>query len=207
MNTIEKLQIQLKIAEQDLVNAAARVNALKKSIEKENERLTVIKDAKIIVQRLDEPIWKHFYPDWQPDNKVPAITDDNCFMYFMEDIKCIFRDNDIDKAKEYIFEQIHLQSSAPVEAYIKEHLHVDKCIENAMIRKDFAAALRSVKHGDDLSGKLDWSLSPKDISELAKLHKAGKFRKKIENLLTDCNFRSEHRMMAAKQYNKLILGI
>lgn len=205
MDTIESLQIQLETAEQDLVNATARVKALKKSIEKENERLAVIKDAKIIVQRLDELVWKHFYPDWQPDDETLTISDDNCFMYFEADIKCIFRDNDIDKAKEYIFEQLHLQSSAPVEVYIKEYLHMDKCIDDAMIRKDFAAALKSVKHGDDLSGRLDWSFSPKDISELAKLHKAGKFRKKIEDLLTDCNFHSECSMMAAKQYDELIL--
>ncbi len=205
MNTIEMLQSELQRAEEEQANAAARIKALKKSIEKENERLAVIKDAKIIVQRLDEVIWKHFYPNWQPDDETLTISDDNCFMYFEEDIKCIFRDNDIDRAKEYIFEQIHLQSSAPVESYIKKHLHMDKCIDDAMIRKDFAAALRSVKHGDDLSGRLDWSFSPKDISELAKLHKAGKFRKKIENLLTDCNFHSECSMITAKQYDELIL--
>ncbi len=82
---------------------------------------------------------------------------------------------------------------------------MDKCIDDATIRKDFAAALKSVKHGDDLSGRLDWSFSPRDISELAKLHKAGKFRKKIEDLLTDCNFHSEYSMMTAKQYDELIL--
>ena len=205
MSTIEQLQSELQKAEIEQANAAARIKVIKKLIYEENERINFIKDARIIIQRLDSLIWKHFYPDWQPDGEVPEITDDNCFMYFEEDIKCIFRDNDIDEAKKYILEQIHLQSSAPVEGYINKHLHMDKCIYDAMIRKDFAAALQSVKRGSDLSSKLGFGFSEKDIQELAKLHKAGKFRKKIEDLLTDCNFHSECRMMAAKQYDKLIL--
>ena len=74
---------------------------------------------------------------------------------------------------------------------ILDLIKVDSIKENVKVRKDFASALRKVKKGDELSSVLEWMFSPKDIKELAKLHKSNKFRKKIEDLLTDCNFHCE----------------
>ena len=72
------------------------------------------------------------------------------------------------------------------------------------IRRDFASALRNVKEGRKLAPDLGWSFYDRDIVELAKLHKAGKFRKKIEDLLEDCNFHYECGLLAAKEYDELL---
>ena len=56
---------------------------------------------------------------------------------------------------------------------------------------DFNKALSRVKEGSDLSRKCGWGFSMLEIKELAILHKTGKHREKIEDLLTDCNFHRE----------------
>lgn len=78
----------------------------------------------------------------------------------------------------------------------------DKAVEDAKIRLDFANALRNVKHGEALSGKLEWGFAPDDLMELMKLHKSNKFRKKIEDLLTDCNFHSECDLLSGRKYDE-----
>lgn len=83
---------------------------------------------------------------------------------------------------------------------LQDYLNFDKLERNVEIRNDFLAALKSVKRGSELSGPLDWSFSKRDLTELAKLHKANKCRKKIEDLLTDCNFHYE----SAKFKRKII---
>ena len=55
-----------------------------------------------------------------------------------------------------------------------------------------------------LSGPLDWSFSKRDLTELAKLHKANKCRKKIEDLLTDCNFHYESAKFHNKDYTEFL---
>ena len=59
------------------------------------------------------------------------------------------------------------------------------------VRKNFAKYLEKVPYGWDLSCVLEYGFSDIDISNLAKLYRDGKFRKKIEELLTDCNFHQE----------------
>ena len=76
--------------------------------------------------------------------------------------------------------------------------------EEATIRHDFAAALRNCKKGTDLSFKLHFAFSDNDITELAKLHKSNKFRKKIENLLEDCNFHYECGKFAKNEYDEFL---
>lgn len=77
-----------------------------------------------------------------------------------------------------------------------------KCIQDVKIRLDFAEALRNVKQGTDLSAKLGYGFGSDDLMALMKLHKANKFRKKIEDLLTDCNFHSESGMLSEKKYDE-----
>ena len=72
------------------------------------------------------------------------------------------------------------------------------------IRNDFASALRSVKNGRELSGALGYGFSNEDIANLAKLHKANKFRRKIEDLLEDCNFHTESNDFATGDYDKYL---
>ena len=72
---------------------------------------------------------------------------------------------------------------------------------------DWDTELACVEHGHELSEVIGYGLTRNDISGLAALHKAGKHRKKIEELLTDCNFHTECRDFAAgscDKYNKYI---
>ena len=87
---------------------------------------------------------------------------------------------------------------------INEVVSLHTAYRRAEIRKDFAIALRNVKNGSALSGTLRWSFTDEDLTNLAKLHKSNKFRKKIEDLLTDCNFHSECSLMSSKDYSKLL---
>ena len=80
----------------------------------------------------------------------------------------------------------------------------EKCYEDAKIRLDFARALRNVKEGSDLSGALNWSFAPEDLLELGKMHKKNRYRKKIENLLTNCNFHTECGLLSAGNYEEFL---
>ena len=87
-------------------------------------------------------------------------------------------------------------------AEIKEIVSVDDAYKEATIRKDFVAALKAVKKGYDLSSDLRYSLSDDDLMQLAKLHKANRFRKKIEELLKDCTCHEECDLMSSGDYSK-----
>ena len=77
-----------------------------------------------------------------------------------------------------------------------------KCVEDVEIRLDFANALKNVKNGSDLSSKLDWGFGKEDLLNLMKLHKSNKFRKKIEDLLEDCNFHTECGLLYERKYDE-----
>lgn len=87
---------------------------------------------------------------------------------------------------------------------IRKYVSLDAAWRDAEIRRDWASALRSVRHGEDLSHEIDWAFSTRDIKNLAKLHKANRFRKKIEDLLEDCNFHREAVLMCSHQYDKFL---
>lgn len=72
------------------------------------------------------------------------------------------------------------------------------------IRSDWAAALRSVKYGYELSKWIDYGFYDEDIVELAKLHKRNRFRRKIEDLLEDCNFHYECGKFADHDYDEFL---
>lgn len=72
------------------------------------------------------------------------------------------------------------------------------------VRADWETALEQVECGTDLSSVIGWAFSTNDITELAKLHKANKFREKIEDLLTDCNFHYECGQFANGEYDEFL---
>lgn len=87
---------------------------------------------------------------------------------------------------------------------IRKYVSLDTAWRDAEIRRDWASALRSVRHGEALSHEIGWAFSTRDIKNLAKLHKANRFQKKIEDLLEDCNFHTEAALMSSQQYDKLL---
>ena len=58
---------------------------------------------------------------------------------------------------------------------------------DAEIRNDWSAALGSGKRIEDISADIGWAFTDEDIKELAWLHKECIHRKKIEQLLIECN--------------------
>jgi hypothetical protein len=85
--------------------------------------------------------------------------------------------------------------------------------------KDFETALNRLEISDnwekslrtystsDLSHKLKYGFTKEEIKELATLHKETTkkiVKKRIEDLLTNCNFHSESGILADKDYNKIL---
>lgn len=97
--------------------------------------------------------------------------------------------NDLDKIREIV-----AGSGAEID--------FAKCVKEAEIRLDFASALRSVKRGTELSYSLGWGFDRDDLMALMELHRSNKFRKKIEDLLEDCNFHTERGLLSEKQYKE-----
>lgn len=60
---------------------------------------------------------------------------------------------------------------------------------------------------EEISYEIEWGFTNDDIEELAKLHRDGYERKKIEDLLTDCNFHEECRNFKNGNYDEYIDGI
>lgn len=160
------------------------------------------KKIKEEIDELDEKIWKTFYPNWEEDNacskKCSYLNLSVC--YINEDIKAILYENP--SAEEKI--KTIIKEAEDGEYILDKYIDFEKIKNEVYIRKNFADALRSVKKGTELSSKLNYSFSSKDIKELAKLHKSNKFRKKIENLLEDCNFHYECGKFMDKDYDEFL---
>ena len=50
--------------------------------------------------------------------------------------------------------------------------------------------LKSRKSYGTIAREIEWGFYPEDLHELAALHKAGKYKSKIEFLLIECNYHS-----------------
>lgn len=87
---------------------------------------------------------------------------------------------------------------------ILDVVNVEKAYLVATIRRDWSNALKATNNIYCLAADIGWGFSKKDISELAKLHKANRYRKKIEALLDDCNFHKECNDFTNGNYNKYI---
>ena len=70
------------------------------------------------------------------------------------------------------------------------------------IRLNWAAALKDVRHGYELSGAIDYGFSMQDLMVLGSLHEAGLYQTRIRELLQDCNFHTESRLLSAGDYTR-----
>ena len=64
--------------------------------------------------------------------------------------------------------------------------------------------LEAAEYGSDLSAKINYGFTNSDLLILMTMHEAGNFRKKIEDLLTDCNFHTECKLLHKKDYNSML---
>lgn len=149
------------------------------------------------MSRLDSIIGAKYLGDGSP---IPEDQMHIAYMWLENDISSsLSKSEDIDETFGEICE---ILQESPLYDDINEVVSLHKAYRRAEIRQDFATALRNVKNGSALSGVLGWSFSDEDLKNLAKLHKSNKFRKKIEDLLTDCNFHYECELMSSKDYSK-----
>lgn len=146
---------------------------------------------------LDTKLWQKYYPDDKNTNEPTLFQAD---IWLSADITQILYD--FPDSKEDVLSVIH--KSEYGDEILKKYLDMDAILNEVSIRKDFASALRSVRKGYDLSPNIHYSFSKQDIAELAKLHKANRFEKKIEDLLTDCNFHYECGKFINGEYDEFL---
>lgn len=157
---------------------------------KQNEILQKIKE-------LDLAIWKKYHPDYKED-KEPELY--QAPMWMRNDITAIIID--FPESENDIISIINKAKYG--KEIIADYLMFDSIKNEVKIRTDFSSALCSIENGSDLSSSIQYSLSSKDLSELAKLHKANKYRQKIEELLTSCNFHYECGKFINREYKEFL---
>jgi hypothetical protein len=95
-----------------------------------------------------------------------------------------------------------VKAGATTEILSEVEKMINKGKKSAAIRHDWPAAFRKVKNGYELSGAIGCAFYKDDLRTFIKLHKANKFRKKIEDLLEDCNYHSFCGYLSAREYDK-----
>jgi hypothetical protein len=171
-------------------------------IEYEMEQETKARNAyntavQTAMRDLDNQIWaKYRNPEDLVGNEAPLYLADE---WLRNDISAILSDENVNDEEigQEIFETIRATEYGEE---ILRRIRVDDIKKRVAVRRDFLSALKSVKDGSDLSSILNYRFSDDDLKHLAKLHKANKCRKKIEDLLTDCNFHSECSDFYRKNY-------
>lgn len=130
---------------------------------------------------------KVYYPnDKESLDKIQKLEHYQVVVWFESDLRTLGLTHPLDELKYLVYSSLPNDKEAIDKSF--DWSAIAKDIE---IRSDFATALKNCKRGTDLSHPLNWAFSSRDISILAKLHKSNKYRKKIEDLLTDCNFHYE----------------
>lgn len=188
----------MKIEQIYIAEDGKRFNDRDKCIKYESE-LKEKKQKEILqeIKDLDLAIWKKYYPDYQED-KEPELYQSP--MWLRTDIIAIiiaFPESESDIIST-------ISKAKHGKEIIEDYLKLDSIRNEVKIRIDFLSALCLVEDGSDLSSSIQYSLSSKDITELAKLHKANKCRRKIEELLTSCNFHYECGKFTNKEYEEFL---
>ena len=82
---------------------------------------------------------------------------------------------------------------------------LNKWYRDYEIRSDWKTALKGVRYGTDLSADIEFGFNKEDIKALAEVHRDNKgLRKKIEDLLEDCNFHYECGQFNKGEYDEFI---
>jgi hypothetical protein len=133
--------------------------------------------------------------------------EDQIGRYIAGDIEWIFQ-----TTPSYCYKDIEQEIRSKIEATgcakkVYEAIKWDSIFENLAIRADFASALSQIEDGACLAARLGWGFSDKDLRQLAELHKENRFRKKIEDMLTDANFHTEANLLFEQKYDELLEGL
>lgn len=170
---------------------------------KHEDEIKKIKMQKIqtVMCNLDDLIWKKYFPNQETD--VSKRTLDAAHLWLKNDVIAILAYCDeiqADAADVFSFIEESEFGSEILEKYISK----DKILREVSIRRDYVTAFEQVSNGKELSGAIGYVLGKKDLYKLAELHKTNQFRKKIEELLEDCNFHYEHAKFASGEYDEFL---
>lgn len=134
-------------------------------------------------KELDLTLWKKYFPDDKSELEEPELA--LAFVWLENDISEIVLRNNMKPSLSNIKNEILAAENG---SEILSKLSWEKIENTVTIKSDWVAAFGSTKAGSDLAHPLGYTLSGIDLKELAALHKANKYRKKIESLLTCMNF-------------------
>lgn len=211
---------KIKKKEADIREQQERIDFLKKKLDAAKEELVKMRKSQEArwesfhaAARLDNAIWKHFHPE---DDKEYEIDANVVFSFLERDLISVLIDKDIDAdeaenfmREEFLKEYELFKKKFPTEtkeAFMKRISNRYWTLIKAEIdiHRDWSSAFKSVKDGSDLSGPVRYSFYQSDLYEFVRLHKANRFRKKIEELLTDCNFHGESSMLSSGMYDECL---
>ena len=136
-----------------------------------------------------------FFPE--SDYDVSKFEFSTTLSWLTQDLKYLCRTKTKEELQNYFI-------SKGINEELSKYIEWGDIENDAKIRNDFATALRKCKRGTQLSSWIGYALSKQDVSNLARLHKSNKFRKKIEDLLTDCNFHYECGKFMNKEYDEFL---
>lgn len=161
-------------------------------------------------KQLDEAIWKQFHPDYSEEEDQTDLPDLHLYTFWLKnDVESILTDTslvpdkDFEQTKTDIFKMIADSQHGDI-LMKKCDVNEEKIMAAVSVRRDFLSALENAKCGSDLASKLGYTFSKNDLCKLAQIHKSGRYREKIEDMLTAANFHSECSLLCSGQYDKLI---
>lgn len=169
---------------------------------KEHER--ILKEKRILVIQqimceLDQTIWQKYRGSSDMDEVPKHLAS----VWLRNDIISVLSDEGI-AVEQRLREIIAIINETDYGSEILDLIKIRDIREEVKIRRDWSNALQKVKSGDKLSRNIGYSLSSVDLKKLALLHQSNRYRKKIEELLTNCNFHHEAGKFANQQYEEFL---
>ena len=198
MTTLEILDNEYKRACKEVERASANKKAIEESLNKEKKRIARREKVEEELIRLDTEIWKKYHPE---DTKVSKEVKG---WWLKEDIGYLLAERDCDIDERFSEIEKIINSSEYAEDISEKFSLKLSCYDVAALRRDLASTLKKYKDISDLSSDLNYSFTHQDIRDFVALHRKNRFRKKIEDLLTNCNFHYECSMMCNKKYDELL---
>ncbi len=150
------------------------------------------------IAKICDSIWNELYPDDDCDFCATPV-DDRALMFLITDLKTIATYRGMSVVNE-MFKR-HIKPS-PEGMYISEHINWTTIKVQAAVRNNWKKAFEFSK---SLSSVISYAFSAKDVARLAKLHMEDpEYRKRIEELLTDCNFHEECASFIRGEYSRFL---
>lgn len=152
-----------------------------------------------ILDKMSRNLYANFIPEVTPNWDTPQNV--GVALYCLEgDIEEILmkEKSDIEHIKMYMLDKEYGK-------LILEDVDLKKIEKSANTRKNFLEMLDHSEHGWELSKIIHYSMSNTDLARLALIHRDNPhIRKKVEELLEDCNFHYECGFLAKGDYSTLI---